>query len=73
MKETNDLLAEISAKLTRILAVLAVQGKNDEDKIRILYGVGLDSSEIAQITGISPGAVRMKKARLKSRKNSRKR
>lgn len=53
-----DLLADISAKLDRVIAVLAAQGKDRDSQAEILGAAGCDSTFVSRIVGISPGAVR---------------
>jgi hypothetical protein len=53
-----ELLAELGTKLDQIIALLAIQGKNPDDQIRILYDFGYDSTFIGRILGRDPSAVR---------------
>lgn len=58
-RSERELLAEISAKLDRVIAVLAVQGKEKDQQIEALAAAGFDSAFIGRLVGITPGAVRM--------------
>src|SRR5438067_1521870 len=53
-----ELLAEISAKLDRVVAVLAAQGKDLNGQVSILASAGCDSGFIASVTGKNAGAIR---------------
>lgn len=57
-KTEIELLAEISTKLDRVVAVLAAQGKDLNRQVSILASAGCDSSFIASYTGKTPGAIR---------------
>ncbi len=68
MTRTEELLSEISAKLDRVLALMAIQGVEEAEKVGRLRDMGLDHRTIASVTGLSPNAVavrlfRMRKAR----------
>jgi len=60
-KTEKDLLAEISQKLDKIIALLAIQGKDENTQIRILKKLGFDAEEIGKLLGIT-GRLRDKKA-----------
>jgi hypothetical protein len=53
-----QLLAEISLKLDRVIAVLAAQGKDKDRQVEILAQAGSDSAFIGTIIGTTPGRVR---------------
>lgn len=53
-----QLLAEISQKLDRVVAVLATQGKEKDRQIEILALAGLDSPFIASVLGTTAATVR---------------
>lgn len=53
-----ELLSEISAKLDRVIAVLAAQGKDRDTQVAILAAAGCESTFVGRIVGITPGAVR---------------
>lgn len=57
------LLREISAKLDRVVAVLAAQGKEKDKQVDILAAAGCDSNFIGVVVGMTGGAVRMRLSR----------
>lgn len=57
-KTELDLLAEISTKLDRVVAVLATHGKDRDTQVAILAAARCDSSFIGMVVGLTPGAVR---------------
>lgn len=59
----SELLSEISAKLDRVVAVLAAQGKSRDMQIDILTAAGCDSSFIGTVVGMTGGAVRKYQSR----------
>lgn len=56
-KSDTDLLSEISQKLDQLIAVIAIQGKEKNDQIKILASLGLSNSNIANLIGIPKGTV----------------
>jgi len=62
-KSERELLEEISKKLDKVVAVLAVQDKNlnVDSKIIILKNAGLESKDIGPFVGLSGSAVRDRK------------
>ncbi len=58
---------EISQKLDRVIAVLAVQGKDREKQIDILSAVGCDSAFIGNVVGLTASAVRGVQSRRRDR------
>lgn len=57
-RSEQELLGEISAKLDKVIAVLAVQGKERDHQIEALAAAGFDSAFIGRLVGLTPGAVR---------------
>lgn len=57
-KSETELLIDISAKLDRIVAVLAAEGKELNRQVSILASAGCDSGFIAIYTGKTPSAIR---------------
>lgn len=53
-----ELLAEISGKLDRVVAVLATQGKPRDKQMEILTAAGCESGFIGTLVGMTPSAVR---------------
>ena len=62
-KTERELLSEVSNKLDRIIGLLAIQDKDEDTKIRILYGLGFDAPSIGSLVGLSANAVRVRKSR----------
>lgn len=63
-RSEKELLEEISEKLDRLTMVTAVAGVEDrEEHPDILIALGLDHKAIAKFTGLTPDAVRFRKAR----------
>lgn len=63
----SAVLAEISAKLDRVVAVLAAQGKERDRQIEILTAAGCDSAFVGAVVGMSASAVRMAQTRARRR------
>jgi DNA-directed RNA polymerase specialized sigma24 family protein len=53
-----DLLTQISRKLDRLIALIAVQGKDEAKQIAILKSLGLTYNEISDLTGIPEGTLK---------------
>lgn len=53
-----DFLAEISAKLDRVIALLAIQGKPEDKQAPILKSLGFTYEEISGLTGIPEGTLK---------------
>lgn len=68
-KTEKELLQEISGKLDKAIALLAMQGKSNGESLKILSGLGLTSTEIGLLLGKPPGTIR----RLKSTRAKKKR
>ena len=62
-KSERDLLADISAKLDRVAALIAIQGKEQDEQISVLTSLGFDSKAIGLFVGISGDAVRKRRTR----------
>ena len=54
-------------KITRLLAAIAVQGRNLREQVKILSDLGLQPAEIANITAKNANLIRVTKAGLKSK------
>ncbi len=71
---SEELLAEISRKLDKVLGFMAIRGVEDtSEQIARLRSLGLDNHTIAAMTGMTANAVavrvhRMQKGLVKSRK-----
>jgi hypothetical protein len=57
-KTELQLLADISAKFDRLMAVMAAQGKDRDTQVAILASANCDSGFVGTLIGMSPGAVR---------------
>jgi Holliday junction resolvasome RuvABC DNA-binding subunit len=65
----KDLLFEINRKLEKLIGILAIQGKNRDEKIKTLASLGFSNSEISKIICIPKGTVDFIRAKSK-KKNS---
>ncbi len=61
-KSELALLEEIGAKLDRLIALAAIQGKGQDEQIQILRGLGFDSRFVGALVGMKPDAVRQRKS-----------
>jgi len=59
-KSSEMLLSEINEKLEKIIAILAIQGKDEDTQIRILKRLDFPSDEIGKLLGVT-GRLRDKK------------
>ena len=69
MRKTTEaeLLGEIGTKLDRIIGLLVAQ-QNDRDeneKVKALFELGLDAGSIASVLGLSKNAVNIRKTRMR--------
>lgn len=64
-KTELELLTEISERLNKILGLLAIDGKGQNQQIEILSGLGFDSKTTGLFVGLSSDAVRQRKSQLK--------
>lgn len=64
----REILLEINSNIKKLLAVFAIQGKDDEKKMSILYSLGYSASEISELSGIPPGTVRGKWSKISKKK-----
>ena len=74
-KSDNELLQEISKKLTELTAMMGLTGRAKDDQIAYLVNYDLTNVEIARLTGFPEGTVgriRAEKNKLKAGKNSNK-
>jgi hypothetical protein len=63
MSQEAEFLLEISAKLDRVIAVLAAQGKDRERQIDILSAAGCESNFIGTVVGMTGSSVRSVQSR----------
>ncbi len=59
-KSEKELLEEINEKLDKIIALLAIQGKDENTQIQILKKLGFEAEEIGKLLGVT-GRLRDKK------------
>lgn len=60
-RSERDLLRDIDQKLGQLVAIYAVQGRDQDKQIAILYGLGFDSVSIGKLLGVPAPTVRKKK------------
>jgi DNA-directed RNA polymerase specialized sigma24 family protein len=66
-KTERDILLEISEKLDRLIGILAVQGKDRDEKISILVSLGFSNAEIGKLIGVPKGTVDSIRAKSKKK------
>lgn len=66
-KTERELLQRISDRLDRLIGIIAIQGKTQNQQIEILDGLGLDSKTTGLYIGLSSDAVRQRKSQMKRR------
>lgn len=70
--QTNDLLADISAKLDKVLKLLAIDAvkeyEKEQQKIELLDSIGFKPSEIAKFLNKSPENVSVVLGSIRKRK-----
>lgn len=59
-KSERELLGEVSEKLDKVVALLAVNGKTQDEQIAILRSFNHDWNFIGTLTGLSADAARMR-------------
>ena len=67
-KSERELLADISAKLDRLIAVTAIAGREAAEHPELLIGLGLDAKVVAELTGLTINAITIRKSRMKQQK-----
>ena len=71
IKSDNELLREISQKLTELTAMIGLSGRAKEDQIAYLANFELTNSQIARLTGFPEGTVgRIRADKSKMKKKS---
>jgi DNA-binding CsgD family transcriptional regulator len=55
-------------KITRLLALLAVKGESQSEKIKVLSGAGFSNTEIAELLGLTPNSVNVALHRLRAKR-----
>lgn len=71
VKSDNELLQEISSKLSELIAVIGMNGKEKDLQVKYLTDMGFSNSEISRLVGIPKGTVDYIRASFKKKKNSR--
>lgn len=69
-KTDQELLQEISSKLSELIAINGIAGKDKEEQIKYLVNFGFSNSDIARLIGIPKGTVdsiRAKNSKLKKK------
>jgi len=61
-KSEKELLEGINEKLDKLIGILAIQGKNEDEQIRILKVLGFTSKQTGSLLGIEDSAIRHRKA-----------
>ncbi len=57
-EKTERLLEEINNKLGRLIAISAIQGKEERKQAQILKSLGFKYREISELTGIAEGTLK---------------
>lgn len=58
IKSDNELLQEISVKLDQVIAMMAIDGKDQNQQIAILRSFNMDWKTIGLLVGLKPDAAR---------------
>lgn len=64
-KTERELLEGISGKLDRLIAIVATQGRTQDEQIRVLRNYGYDWKFVGAATGLKPDAARIRYSRTK--------
>jgi hypothetical protein len=67
-KTQTELLEEISGRLNKVIGLLAIQGKAQDDQIDILTALGFDSKTAGLFIGMSGDAVRKRRSDQKKKR-----
>ncbi len=59
-EKSIELLEEMNQKLDKLIGLIAIQGKEESQQIKILTDFGFNSTEVGNLLGIPPGTVRRK-------------
>ena len=57
-KSEKELLGEISKKIDKLIAIVSLQGKTEDQQLAILKELGFTSKEASVFTGISYSSIR---------------
>lgn len=66
-KTSEDWLEEISKKLDKLVAVLAISGKTPKEQVRILYRFDFSIEETMNLTDLTENIVKKERAKLKKK------
>jgi DNA-directed RNA polymerase specialized sigma24 family protein len=58
-EKKNNKIQEELQRITKILILIATEGKNQREKIETLSNIGFQPKEIAELLGTTPGSVRV--------------
>ncbi len=70
-KTELDLLSEMSEKLDTLIGLLAINGKGENDQIKVLRELGHDWKFIGLLTGLNPDTAHMRYSTIKSNPKTR--
>ncbi len=65
-KSVEELLEEISGKLDKLTGLLVIQGKGEDQQIKILTSLGFNSKDVGNLLGIPSGTVRRKNLEMRN-------
>lgn len=65
-KSVEELLEEISGKLDKLTGLLVIQGKEEDQQIKILTSLGFSSNVVGNLLGIPSGTVRRKNLEMRN-------
>lgn len=69
-KSDNELLQEISNKLSELIALNGISRMERDDQIKYLANFGFSNSEIARLTGHPKGTIDMIRAKFAKKKKN---
>lgn len=67
-KTERQLLTEISEKLDNLIGIMAIQGRDKDEQVKILTSLEFSNALISKVTGIPKGTVDTTRARIKKGK-----
>ena len=67
-KTEKQILEEISEKLSKLVGLNAIQGKNKVEQIKILTALNFTNVEISNLTGIPKGTIDRTRMEIKTGK-----
>jgi hypothetical protein len=68
-KSDNELLQEISLKLSELIALIGIAGKEKNDQVKYLVDFGFSNLIIARLTGNPVGSISTIRNNLNKKKN----